>query len=165
MARATLSTWLGRAEAAATGLALLSAGCLLLISVATSVDVILRGLFNRPIEGLYDVDQMLLLVVIGACFPLASLRGQHISVGILADRFGPRARRWIEMLRSLTLMGVLAVFAWQLGKYAADQWQYPVYSQHLGWPMHVWWAICAAGVALAVPAELVSLLRRVTGAR
>jgi TRAP-type C4-dicarboxylate transport system permease small subunit len=149
-----------RAEALAYALAVASAACLLAMSLATAADVAMRLILNSPVEGLYDIQQMLLLFVIGACFPLASIRGQHISVDFVVNVLPPRLRALFDVAGTLLLIAALALFAWQLGRYAADQWAFPVTSQHLGWPLHVWWTLCAGAVALAVPAEALRLWAR-----
>jgi TRAP-type C4-dicarboxylate transport system permease small subunit len=141
----------------AQALAVVSSACLLLISLVTFLDVAMRLVFGRPAEGLFDLQQMALLVVIGACFPIASYRRQHVAITFVVDALGPRAARALALLRPLTLAVVLTVLAFQIGRYACEQWLFPVYSQHLDWPMHVRWSACALFIAVAVPIELARL--------
>ena len=156
--RAGLSRAIERA-AVATGV--LGAAALLVISLATVADIVLRLVFNAPIVGLFDVQQMLLLVVIGACFPLASISRQHVSVSILTGRMPRRAQALFAVLRSVFLIAALSLFAWQISVYALDQWERPVYSQHLGWPLYTWWLVCAGLLVFSIPAELVALSRSI----
>ena len=64
---------------------------LLAVAIATMVDVLLRWLFNSPIEGYEDVSQLLFAVIIAACFPAGLIQGRNITIRFLGK--GPRAAR------------------------------------------------------------------------
>ena len=53
---------------------------LLAVAIATMVDVLLRWLFNSPIEGYEDVSQLLFAVIIAACFPAGLIQGRNITI-------------------------------------------------------------------------------------
>ena len=66
-ASALIQKWLNRSEIAAA-IGLLG---LLILSVATFADVIMRGVFNNPIYGLSDLVEIVTPPVVASCFPVA----------------------------------------------------------------------------------------------
>ena len=78
--------WLVRGEVvAAVGLL-----GLLILSLATFADVIMRGVFNSPIYGLSDLIEIVTPPVVASCFPVALAARQNITIRFLGRALPPR---------------------------------------------------------------------------
>ena len=95
-------------------LGLLAAFILLGLMLLTAVDVVSRYVFNWPLRGAFELTELGLLVLIFAGLPLASRRGEHVTLDFIDKPLGPRAadvwRRVVEFLVGLIVLGL----AWQI---------------------------------------------------
>ena len=90
----------------------LAAAALFSMMALTFVDVIGRKLFDASITGSLEITELLMLLLIFAGLPLASLRGEHVIFDLL-DRFVPRSLgRLQHVLSHLLSMLLLAGAAW-----------------------------------------------------
>jgi TRAP-type C4-dicarboxylate transport system permease small subunit len=88
---------------------------LLAMMLLTTVDVVARYLFNRPLRGAFEVTELLLLVLIFAGLPLVSFTNEHAVMDFIDRVLGRRALRTLEgavELVSATLMFFLAWIVW-----------------------------------------------------
>ena len=101
-------SWLDRVLGAAAALLLFS-----LMSL-TTVDVVGRYLFNRPLRGAFEITELLLLTLIFAGLPLASRAGEHVTLDFIDMVLGPKGRslvpRLVDLLCGLILLGL----AWRV---------------------------------------------------
>ena len=61
-------------------LGLVAAFLLLGLMLLTAVDVVSRYVFNWPLRGAFELTELGLLVLIFAGLPLASRRGEHVTL-------------------------------------------------------------------------------------
>lgn len=80
----------------------------------TCTDVITRYWFNAPINGAFELTELLLAALIFAALPLTTAAGQHVEVDLLAGLASRPARRVMNKLAALISSAVLAVIAWRL---------------------------------------------------
>jgi len=76
----TLSAFLAKAAAV----------ILFIISVLVCVHVVLRGLFNGGIEGIYEIVQYGMLTVVSITLAENEMSGGNIIVNVLLDKMKPR---------------------------------------------------------------------------
>jgi TRAP-type transport system small permease protein len=103
-------------------LGLVAAVLLFGLMMLTAVDVVSRYIFNWPLRGSFELTELGLLVLIFAGLPLASRRGEHVTLDFIDRPLGPRAadvwRRVVEALVGLLVLG-LAYQIWiKAGKIA-----------------------------------------------
>jgi C4-dicarboxylate transporter DctM subunit len=87
--------------------------------LAATVQVVTRYVFDQPLPWPEEVARwaFLWLVMVGAA--TATRVGGHIRMNILAERLGPRGRRWLELVdvalsaAALALVGYLGVLLMQ----------------------------------------------------
>jgi TRAP-type transport system small permease protein len=100
--------WLDRVIGIVAALILL--GLMLL----TAVDVVSRYIFNWPLRGAFELTELGLLVLIFAGLPLASRRGEHVTLDFIDRPLGPRLadvwRRTVEVIVGLIILGL----SWQI---------------------------------------------------
>lgn len=80
----------------------------------TCTDVVTRYWFNAPINGAFELTELLLAALIFAALPLTTAAGQHVEVDLLAGLSGKHARRVMNGLAALVSSLVLTVIAWRL---------------------------------------------------
>ena len=140
---------------------------LLLVAIATMVDVLLRFLFNSPIEGYEDVTQLLFAIIVAACFPAGLLQGRNITIRFLGKALGPRAELWLEALGAAVTFVFFVLVTWQIAVFAADEMANDRYTQTLELRTGPWWWLITAIIVMCVPVQmmvaLVATVRAVTG--
>ena len=65
---------------------------LLAIMAAVSLDAVLRYAFNRPIVGVLEGVELLLVFAVFASLARTQAEGGHIAIGVLTERPGARGR-------------------------------------------------------------------------
>ena len=88
---------------------------LLAMMALTTVDVVARYVFNRPLRGAFEVTELLLLVLIFAGLPLVSFTNEHAVMDFIDRVLGRRALRGLQggvELVSAVLMFGLAWLVW-----------------------------------------------------
>ena len=99
-----LRSWLGGALGAT------SAVGLFLMMMLTAVDVIGRYLFNAPVNGGFELTEMMLAALIYCGLPLVSQRREHIVIDTFDTFMSPKVKRFLdvfaEIVCSLTLGGI-----------------------------------------------------------
>ena len=110
-ASALIQKWLNRSEIAAA-IGLLG---LLILSVATFADVIMRGVFNNPIYGLSDLVEIVTPPVVASCFPVALAARQNITIRFLGRALDARGGQTIELFGQIVTLLVLIGIVWRVG--------------------------------------------------
>jgi TRAP-type C4-dicarboxylate transport system permease small subunit len=136
--------------------AALAVAAMMLLTVA---DVMLRGVFNRPIHGTYELVELLLACAVFLALPAAFLRDEHIVVDMV-DHYAPRAVPALKRLAGIIAVVVLVVLGWQAVLAARDTLAFGDVTMDLALPRILYWLPLLAGVACAALAAVVMLLRR-----
>ena len=97
---------------------------LLAMMVLTTVDVVARYLFNRPLRGAFEVTELLLVVLIFAGLPLVSFTNEHAVMDFI-DRFlGRRSLRALEGAVQASGAALMFFLAWLMWGKADRIWAY-----------------------------------------
>ncbi|HHK75207.1 MAG TPA: TRAP transporter small permease [Rhizobiales bacterium] len=143
-------------ERAARIWALLGGILLLLIVFVTVLDIVLGGVFSRPLASSYEIVVMGIGVAVFTFLPYAQLRRAHIRVN-LAARFMPqRLRRVWDGVIALAFAGFAGVLIWRMSLGGLDYYRYGETTSILGIPL--WWAFAPVLISLFLWAAA-SLLR------
>jgi|TARA_R110002126_G_scaffold48917_6_gene135739 TRAP-type C4-dicarboxylate transport system permease small subunit len=147
----TAWTWLERILEA------IMATFLLAMALITAIDVVGRYFFSAPLPGGYEIVQYLMALSVFAALPLTTRAEGHLTISLLTDRLGDRAKvvQRVIMLCIITLM--LAFLAWRMGVQANHLSRGSALSGSLGLPLApVAYAMTGlAWLATAVSAVLV----------
>ncbi len=99
-----LRVWLG------TALGFTSALVLFLMMMVTTVDVIGRYIFNKPLNGGFELTEMMLAALIYCGLPLVSQHREHIVIDTFDTFMSPKVKRALDVIAeivcSLTLGGI-----------------------------------------------------------
>ncbi|MDR1571753.1 MAG: TRAP transporter small permease [Clostridiales Family XIII bacterium] len=110
-----MPTLLKTIRAVTTVLVYVCYAAVIVTTVMTVGDVIMRYIFNRPNSGVTEWSQMLLIVSMTA-MAHALLEGRFISVGTLVDRFPRKANIAFEVIMGVVSFVFFVVVGWQLIK-------------------------------------------------
>ena len=100
------------------GIALAAIGGMLAISILTIVDVTLRAAVNTPIPGFYELAELMMAVIIAACFPTVLATRNSLTVDFIGERLGRRTRALLGLAGALLLLGFLVILTWRFAIYA-----------------------------------------------
>ncbi len=148
---------------------LVAAAALFALMVMTFSDVVLRSVFNAPIEVAADMTRVLMAIMVFSVLPLLSARGLHVSVDLLDKVFQRLGlTRWLDALVCLLCGGILywpAVRVWALAERSRS---YGDVMEYLGLPLHyVGWFIAImtgiTGIVLVVRGVLLIAAPRLVG--
>jgi TRAP-type C4-dicarboxylate transport system permease small subunit len=153
-----MKTLLDRLERRGTAAARLCAvfGMLALVVflLMTNVDVLMRWLFNSPVNGVSDVGPLVVAVVTAAFFPFVLAERHHVSIGFLGGLLGPRAQLWLEAFAALVTWVFFALLAWQIVLYAVELHQQGQTTWVVQWPVAPWWAVVGFFFAVCVVVQV-----------
>ena len=93
------------------------------LMVMTFFDVILRSLFNNPIEAATELTRLFMAIIVFSSMPVVSWKDGHIVVDLLDGWFGPAGARirdcLVNLLSGLCLLWP-ALRVWQLADRARE---------------------------------------------
>lgn len=146
---AALGNRLARLLGDAAGVALL---CL---SLAFTIDVLLRWTLSRPILGLYEVSELAFAGVMALALVWTNNRQNHVSTGLLelVTGRGDGARILAGMLGA----AVFGLFTWFLLRHAGAKLAHNETTLVRGLPQAPFWYLAAAAMGLATLSQLGAL--------
>jgi len=130
-----------------TLLAYVAASCLVVIGLATMLDVALRTLANAPLHGLEDIVVLAIVMAVTGCLPAGMAKRTNICIRALGSALKGRAERWLDAFGDLATFAFMAVLTWQLVVYTAGLGQRTTLI--LGLPTQPSWMVACTLSALA----------------
>lgn len=130
-----------------TTLALLGGLVLVLLAAMSVVSIFGRVLFSKPIQGDFELAQMMAAVAVSLFLPYCHLRRAHVVVDFFTAKASKRFKHWLDALAGLLLTLVAGVFARQLFIGMTDAQNSGETSMLLGVP--IWWPYTALVLAFA----------------
>jgi len=84
--------------------------------------VFLRYVFGRPLKNVYEIVEVMLVIVV--CFGVAhtAISKGLVSVEVLVERFPPRAQALMGMVNSLLGLGLFSLITWKSAEQAITYW-------------------------------------------
>jgi len=146
-------------RAVVPALGLLSAALMFCLMLLTRADVVGRYFFNKPVQGGFEMTELLLAALIFAGLPLVTLKSEHVMVDLL----DPVTPDWLFRIQHVaaSLLGAActAYLAWRLALRAEELVARGETTSQLGFPI-AWlaWAMSLL-MALTALALLVVMLR------
>ena len=84
------------------------------VMLAVSADVFMRYVFNSPIVGVWDLCTMAFAIIVWGPMTQAALKGSHIALTFLLDRFPRWPQLVLQVIISLVTSGMLGLVSWRL---------------------------------------------------
>jgi len=149
-----------RVERAAAWLALAAVIGLLLLALATALDVLLRYVFASPIRGFVDIASLAGAVLLAACFPYVLVVRANISVDVLGRRLGSGFKTALDRFSALVTAAFFMLMAWQYVRFAQDMHETAQVIPVLRWGVWPWWTAVALFIVLAAVAAVLTAWQR-----
>lgn len=153
-----MKTWSHRSEARGHSVARLCAlfgmAALVAFILMTIADVLMRWLFNSPINGVADTGPLIVAIVAAAFFPLSLSGRHHVSIGFLGGYLGPRATAWLEAFASLVTWVFFILLAWQIVRYTIELRQLGQTTWVVQIPIAPWWVVVSIFLVVCVAVQL-----------
>ncbi len=91
---------------------------LVCLSLLTCIDVVARYWFNKPVNGAFELTQLLLAGLIFLALPITTSKNEHVEVDLLADLARGALRRFIDHLALVATSVTLLLVSWRLWHHA-----------------------------------------------
>jgi TRAP-type transport system small permease protein len=141
-------------------LALVGLVGLVAVALVTITDVLLRWLFNLPVDGVGEVSRLVVAVSIASFFPIALVERNNISIQFLGAALGPRARLWLDTIADVVTSFFFLVLGWQFVLYTLEISESGETTWILGWPVTPWWVVTTVFMLFCIPVQLLMLVRQ-----
>lgn len=118
--------------------------------VLVTTDVVLRYVFDAPLQWARDVSGLFLLMSIAAALPHAWDRAYHIRMEVVYDRFPPRMRRAVDVLSAVAGVVFFGLMAAQAAAYVPFMMRTGETGEDLLWPLWPYMGFLSVCAALTV---------------
>ncbi len=95
---------------------------LALMMLLTATDVIGRYLFNRPVDGSTELNEVMLAIVVFFGVAYTATQKGHVRVEILVSALPQKARILLDALMTFLGFGLFSLMSWQAVVLGIDQW-------------------------------------------
>ena len=126
---------------------------LVIVSMVIVLDIVMRGVFSHPLEGLEEITKFVFAIVIASCFPAGLVQGQNVAIRFLGSGLGPKAANWLEVLASACTLLFFVFLSWRLVIFTAAEAADDHYTQTLQLPTAPFWIIITAILCTSLPVQ------------
>lgn len=112
-------------------LGLAANAALLLIMAGVSADAVLRYLVGKPVAGMLEGVELLLVFTVYSGLAQTQAERGHIAVGLLADRLAGQGRAALTAVASVLALALFVAATWATTRMAVRSWQIGEYSPGL----------------------------------
>ena len=85
---------------------------LFIMMALTAADVVGRYIFNKPITGVFEITEFLVLILIFSFIGFTQAEKSHVSVDLLLMRFPKKFRRVVEFFNHLICLVMMAIITY-----------------------------------------------------
>ncbi len=132
---------------------------LLFMVVLIAGDVILRNVFNSTIPDTYEFNSMFLVVLISMALPFTTYSKNHVSVTLIQQRFGPRLRKFCDVICLAIGAVIFAIMSVEMVNRALYSMRSDVRLGYLRFPEYPFRFIFAVGCCLTSVALVLLLIK------
>jgi TRAP-type C4-dicarboxylate transport system permease small subunit len=118
--------------------------------VLVTTDVVLRYVFDSPLQWARDVSGLFLLMSIAAALPHAWDRAYHIRMEVAYDRFPPTSKRVVDVVSAAAGVVFFGLMAAQAAAYVPFMIRTGETGEDLLWPLWPYMAFMSVCAALTV---------------
>jgi TRAP-type transport system small permease protein len=129
---------------------LLSVVALIVMMASTSWDVVARATINRPLHGVVEIVEIMVMLVAFLGLPEVFLRDENVKVDLVDTILSARLLAWVRivaMLLSLTFLGLLA---WNLIPPMVDAYRFGDIKPDLMMPLYPLYAAVFVSILASV---------------
>ncbi len=90
-----------------------AAGILVAMMLLTTMDVLLRYVFNQPISGSMELTEYMMVIVVAFGLAHCAVQKGHVRVELLVSRLPSRAQSVINSIIYLLSLGLFVIITWR----------------------------------------------------
>jgi TRAP-type C4-dicarboxylate transport system permease small subunit len=139
-------------------LAYASAALILIMMMLTVADVSLRYFFNAPINGTYEVTELLMVCVFAPSLAWTAMRGANVRVDLIINKLPYRAQGVFDSVTCLMSLFVTVIITYFTIKQTIFVYGIKTYSDQLEIPFYPFYIVIAVGFFLLVFAMVSNLI-------
>ena len=128
--------------------ALLGGAVLLGVVLMTTYSAGRGWVFDRPLQGEYEMTEMWVAVAVFMFLPYCQLTGANVTADIFTSRAGPRTIALLELVSAVIALGFSALLVWRMYLGMLDYRDYGETTTILHVP--IWYAYVPALISLAL---------------
>jgi TRAP-type C4-dicarboxylate transport system permease small subunit len=114
----------GRKQIADLVLGVVAAAILFAMMILTTIDVIARYVFSRPVRGAFEVTELMLVVLIFAGLPLVAFSDEHAVMDFVDRLLAAGGQRRLDRLVQVLDAAFMFLLAWLTWLKADRIWGY-----------------------------------------
>ncbi|MBI5969181.1 MAG: TRAP transporter small permease [Deltaproteobacteria bacterium] len=99
-----------------------AAGLVFIMIFPTSVDVILRYLFNAPLPEIFQLTEFMMVGVVYLAISYVQALKDHIKIEIVTSWLPKKAQEALDLFGYLVGLFIFSIIAWQSGRQAWEAW-------------------------------------------
>jgi TRAP-type C4-dicarboxylate transport system permease small subunit len=93
-------------------LSYVGAAALFFMMLLTTVDVAGRYILNKPITGVFELTEYLVLILIFSFLAITQAQGGHVSVDLFLTRLPAKLRFAVNLINHLICLALMAIIFW-----------------------------------------------------
>lgn len=125
---------------------------------------ILGRIFNRPIFGTYELTSLGLGLMVFLSIGLTFLRGGHVSITFIVDRFPVRVQAILDTILYFIFAIMIFILTWQLGAHIVRSYVSGEVTADLTIPMYLFVILATVGSFFFLLAVLLKLIKSIVKA-
>jgi len=115
----SLEKWLKKIE---RGFSYTAAGLVFVMIFPTTVDVILRYIFNAPLPEMFQLTEFMMVAVVYLAIAYVQQLKDHIKIEIVTQWLPQKGQETLDLFGHLVGLVISTVITWQSGRLAWEAW-------------------------------------------
>lgn len=143
-------------------LAIANAGVMLVVALATCVDIVGRHFFDSPINGLYEASAYVMAIAVCGCLPAGFLLQRHVTFDLISRAL--RDQRPLLIFASFSTLVFIALVFWRVSQSTLQLQGDGITTGVLNWPVAPFWWGATVLLGLSVLVQFAVLIRNLFNA-
>jgi len=101
----------------------LSAVFIVITMLLTTLDVVLRYIFSSPIQGVYELESMMLVAIAYLGLSYIQSKRSHVAMDVLSANVHGPGKLVLNLLNDVIFLLIGVLFTWQMGISTLEAWQ------------------------------------------
>ena len=97
---------------------------------------IISRVFKVPILGTYEIVELAAVPMVAFALGYCALMQGHVFMSMIIDRLSQPVRRVLSVVTTFLTLGTWVLIAWQVAKYARQQWLAGEATYIMNWPVY-----------------------------
>lgn len=137
---------------------------LLVMMILVTTDVTLRYVFNSPLRGVYEIIEVILVIVVSFGMAYTAMQKGMVAVEVLVERYPPRVRIIADIFNSLAGLVFFSLISWKTAEQAMTYRAAGETTYVSALPLYPFALVVSFGTALLSLVLFIQLLESITGA-